>query len=142
MSILKVARLGHPVLRQEASDIEPKDIRSGKFRQLVEDMVETMHEYQGVGLAGPQVHLPLRIFVYEVQAEVARRRGVQQLDAGVLFNATIEPVGDTTIVDWEGCLSVPLLAGEVRRYETLIIRGLDARGQPVEKAIEGYTARI
>ena len=64
MSILKVARLGHPVLREKASDLEVKDIKAGKFRPLIDDMIETMHAYEGVGLAGPQVHLPLRIFVF------------------------------------------------------------------------------
>ena len=76
MSILKVARLGHPVLRQKASDVEVADIKAGKFRALIDDMIETMHEYEGVGLAGPQVHLPLRIFVFEVQEKVAKRRGI------------------------------------------------------------------
>ena len=71
MSILKVARLGHPVLREKASDLEVKDIKAGKFRPLIDDMIETMHAYEGVGLAGPQVHLPLRIFVYEVEERVA-----------------------------------------------------------------------
>ena len=65
--ILKVARLGHPVLREKASDLEIKDIKAGNFRPLIDDMIETMHAYEGVGLAGPQVHLPLRIFVFEVE---------------------------------------------------------------------------
>src|SRR5437763_5095590 len=104
MSILKVARLGHPVLRMKATDVEVKDIKAGKFRALIDDMIETMHEYEGVGLAGPQVHLPLRIFVYEVEEKVAKRRGVAKLGAGVLFNATYEAVGAETITDWEGRL--------------------------------------
>ena len=58
MAILKVARLGHPVLRHKASDVEIKDIKAGKLRALIDDMIETMHEYEGVGLAGPQVHMP------------------------------------------------------------------------------------
>ena len=65
MASLKGARLGHPVLREKASDVELADIKAGKFRTLLEDMVETMHAYEGVGLAGPQVHLPLRVFVFE-----------------------------------------------------------------------------
>ena len=84
MAILKVARLGHPVLRHKASDVEIKDIKAGKFRELIDDMIETMHEYEGVGLAGPQIHLPLRIFVYEVQEKVAKRRGVASVGAGAL----------------------------------------------------------
>ena len=142
MSILRVARLGHPVLRQKASDVEIADIKSGKFRQLIDDMFETMVEYQGVGLAGPQVHQSLKIFVFAVEEEVARRRKVDKVNAGVFFNASLEFVGEAKVTDWEGCLSVPLLAGEVSRYESLIIRGIDVKGEPIEQPITGYTARI
>lgn len=142
MSILKVARLGHPVLRQKASDVEIKDIKTGKFRPLIDDMVETMHAYEGVGLAGPQVHLPLRIFVFEVQEKVAKRRGVKSVGIGVFFNATYEAIGNETITDWEGCLSVPFLGGEVPRYKHLRIRGIDHEGEESELEVEDFTARI
>jgi peptide deformylase len=142
MSILKVARLGHPVLRMKASDVEPADIKAGKFRALIDDMIETMHEYEGVGLAGPQVHLPLRIFVFEVQEKVAKRRGIAKLNAGVFFNAVYEPIGTETITDWEGCLSVPFLGGEVARSKRLRIRGLDHEGNEAELEVTDFTARI
>jgi len=142
MSILKVARLGHPVLRMKSSDVDVADIKAGKFRALVDDMIETMHEYEGVGLAGPQVHLPLRIFVFEVQEKVAKRRGIAKLNAGVLFNAVYEPIGTETITDWEGCLSVPFLGGEVARYKRLRLRGLDHEGNEAELEVTDFTARI
>lgn len=142
MSILKVSRLGHPVLRQRASDVEIADIKAGKFKQLIEDMVETMHAYEGVGLAGPQVHLPLRIFVFEVQERVAKRRGVPKVNVAAMFNATYEPIGTETITDWEGCLSVPFLGGEVPRYKKLRVRGYDHEGEPAELELEDFTARI
>jgi peptide deformylase len=142
MSILKVARLGHPVLRMKASDVEPADIKAGKFRALVDDMIETMHEYEGVGLAGPQVHLPLRIFVFEVQEKVAKRRGIAKLNAGVFFNAVYEPIGAETITDWEGCLSVPFLGGEVARFKRLRVRGLDHEGNETELEVTDFSARI
>jgi len=142
MSILKVARLGHPVLRMKASDVEVADIKAGKFRALIDDMIETMHEYEGVGLAGPQIHLPLRIFVFEVQEKVAKRRGIAKLNAGVFFNAVYEPIGTETITDWEGCLSVPFLGGEVPRYKRLRIRGLDHEGNEAELEVTDFTARI
>jgi len=142
MAILKVARLGHPALRHKASDVEVKDIKAGKFQPLIDDMIETMHEYEGVGLAGPQVHLPLRIFVFEVEERVARRRGIPQLGAGAFFNAVYEPVGDETITDFEGCLSVPFLGGEVARSKRLRIRGLDHEGNEAELEVTDFTARI
>jgi peptide deformylase len=142
MSILKVARLGHPVLRMKASDVEPADIKAGKFRALIDDMIETMHEYEGVGLAGPQVHLPLRVFVFEVQEKVAKRRGIAKLNAGVFFNAVYEPIGTENITDWEGCLSVPFLGGEVARSKRLRVRGLDHEGNETELELTDFSARI
>ena len=142
MSILKVARLGHPVLRQKAIDVEIKDIKAGKFAALIDVMIETMHEYEGVGLAAPQVHLPLRIFVLEVQERVAKRRGIAKLGVSVFFNATYEPVGTETITDWEGCLSVPFLGGDVSRFKRLKVRGIDHEGKPSEIEVTDFTARI
>jgi peptide deformylase len=142
MAILKVSRLGHPVLREKAKDVDPSDIKAGKYKQLIEDMVETMHAYEGVGLAGPQVHLPLRVFVFEVQERVAKRRGVKSVGVGAMFNATYEPVGTERITDWEGCLSVPFLGGETPRYKRIRLRGLDHDGDPVDLEVEDFTARI
>lgn len=142
MSILKVARLGHPVLREKAADVEVKDIKAGKFRALIDDMIETMHAYEGVGLAGPQVHLPLRIFVFEVHERVAKRRGVKSLGVGAIFNSVYEPIDTETITDWEGCLSVPFLGGETPRYKRVLVRGVDHDGDPLELEAEDFTARI
>ena len=142
MAILKVSRLGHPVLRQKALDVEIRDIKAGKFNQLIEDMVETMHAYEGVGLAGPQVHLPLRVFVFEVQERVAKRRGVKQVGVGAIFNATYEGIGTDKITDWEGCLSVPFLGGETPRFKRVRLKGYDHDGDPIELEVEDFTARI
>ncbi len=142
MAILKVSRLGHPVLREKASDVEIKDIKAGKFRPLIDDMIETMHAYEGVGLAGPQIHLPLRIFVFEVQERVAKRRGISKVGAGVFFNATYEAAGNELITDWEGCLSVPFLGGETPRYEKIRLRAVDHEGNNVDLEVKGFTARI
>lgn len=130
------------MLRQVASDVDPAEIKAGTFRQIVENMIETMREYSGVGLAGPQVHLPLRIFVAEVDEAVAARRGVPPLETSVFFNARLDYADDEKIIDYEGCLSVPLLGGQVPRYSRLTLRGLDENGEEVEVQAEGYTARI
>lgn len=142
MSILKVSRLGHPVLRERASDVEIADIKAGKFRELIDDMVETMHAYEGVGLAGPQVHLPLRVFVFEVKERVAKKRGVPKVGIGAMFNATYESIGSEKITDFEGCLSVPFLGGAVGRYKKLRVRGIDHDGEAVDIEVSGFTTRI
>ena len=142
MAILKVARLGHPVLREHAADVEVKDIRKGMFKHLIEDMFETMEAYQGVGLAGPQIHLPFRVFVFALEAPVAKRRRAEPLEPGAIFNATYEAIGGDRVTDWEGCLSVPLLGGECPRYRQILVRGVDAKGDPFERTLEGYAARI
>ncbi len=138
--ILKVSRLGHPVLRQVAEDADPSEVTGGAYRQLVDDMFATMEAYRGVGLAGPQVHLPLRVFVYdskdpEVDASSHLRRGV-------IFNGRYEGVGDAVIDDWEGCLSVPFLGGQVPRYERVRLNGIDENGHSVEFDAMGFLARI
>ena len=140
--ILKVSRLGHPVLRQVASDVDVARIRKGSFRSLIEDMFETMHAYQGVGLAAPQVHLPIRLFVYELPGDIAARRNAEPLEPGVVFNAKYEAIGGDRIVDWEGCLSVPFLSGDCPRYRKIRVTGIDRHGEPFEKTVEGYAARI
>ncbi len=93
-------------------------------------------------VGGPQIRLPLRIFVFEVEEKVAKRRGIPKMNAGVLFNAEYEPIGRETITDWEGCLSVPFLGGEVPRFKRVKVRGLDHEGNPTDFEVEGFPARI
>ena len=98
-------------------------------------MFDTMVEYHGVGLAGPQVHLPLRIFVFDSRQETEPRRGV-------VFNATYEPLDESRVIEWEGCLSVPFLSGQVPRYDKIRVRGVDGNGKALELTASGYLARI
>ncbi|MBW8270758.1 peptide deformylase [Caldovatus aquaticus] len=130
MAILKIARMGHPVLLRVADPVA--DPTAPEIRRLIADMIETMHDAQGLGLAAPQVHVPLRLFVY--------RSG--PAGASVLVNPEIEPVGDEEERGWEGCLSIPGLRGCVARARRIRFRGLDAEGRPVEGEAEGLTARV
>lgn len=138
--ILKVSRLGHPVLRQVAENADAAAIARGAYRQLIDDMFATMEAYRGVGLAGPQVHLNLRIFVYDSKNPDVDPTST--LRRGVVFNGTYEGVGDATMQDWEGCLSVPFLGGQVPRYETVRMRGLDETGNRLDMEATGFLARI
>jgi peptide deformylase len=138
--ILKVSRLGHPVLRERAEEADPAAVARGAYRQLVDDMFATMEAYRGVGLAGPQVHLNLRIFVYD--SKNPDLDPTSPLRRGVVFNGVYEGIGDATIEDWEGCLSVPFLGGQVPRHEKVRLRGLDETGSKIDLEASGFLARI
>jgi peptide deformylase len=145
MSILKVARMGHPVLRAKARPLEAAEIRSTRIQQLIDDMFETMKEYQGVGLAAPQVHESVRLFVAGIS------RGTEEEDDDEdgedvplmeLINPEISVVGRETVEDWEGCLSIPDIRGRVPRAQKILVRAYDRTGKRIEVRATGFTARV
>lgn len=136
MSILKIARMGHPVLRTTA---EPVGALSAEIDRLVDDMIETMADAQGIGLAAPQVHRPLRIIVF---LDVEQREEAGAAQPLVLINPEITPIGDELALGLEGCLSMPGLRGVVPRHGRIRYRGLDRSGQPVEREAAGLHARV
>jgi peptide deformylase len=145
MSILKVARMGHPVLRAKARPLDVSEIRSPGIQQLIDDMFETMHEYHGVGLAAPQVHESLRLFVAGFPPSRDRKEDEDEADRFpevVLINPEVRPEGTETIEDWEGCLSIPDIRGRVPRARQVIVRAFDRRGKPVEIRAAGFSARV
>jgi len=137
MSILKVARMGHPVLRARARAVEPAELKHPLLQKLIDDMIETMHEYHGVGLAGPQVHEDIRIFVALLEEDPGPKS-----EAVVVINPQIVPVGDTTAEGWEGCLSIPDIRGMVPRYTEITVRALDRKGKVVEIPLKDFAARV
>jgi peptide deformylase len=141
MAILKVARLGHPVLRELSRPVPPERIRTAEFQRFIEDMIETMHEYDGVGLAAPQVHVPWRVATIEVAGN-PRYPGAPAVPLTVLVNPEIRAVGEEKEVDWEGCLSVPGLRGKVPRMSALDVTALDREGNPILWHAEGFAARV
>ncbi|MFI5007421.1 MAG: peptide deformylase [Solirubrobacterales bacterium] len=140
MSILKVARLGHPVLRATARDLTRQEIRSPEIQRLIDDMRVTMYEYEGVGLAAPQVHESLRLAVIEVQSSDDRARS--GVPFTVLVNPKVTPLGEETVGGWEGCLSIPDLRGLVPRLKHLKLEALDRHGKPYTLEAEGFHARV
>ena len=140
MAILKVARIGHPVVRTAARPVPPGTVGSRDFQRLLDDMVETMHEYDGVGLAGPQVHVGLRVAVIEVPASDERSRRAVPLT--VLVNPVLTPLGEEREQAWEGCLSVPDLRGVVPRWRRLRLEALDRGGLPYAVEAEDFFARV
>lgn len=139
MSILKVARMGNPVLRKKARKVEPAEIKSPEFQKLVDDMIETMREYDGIGLAAPQVHESLRLAIVGIEEGEGRNRSIRVLP---VVNPEVTPLSKTTAEDWEGCLSLPKLRGRVVRPDRVQVRALDRRGNRVEFDLEGFAARV
>ena len=137
MSILKVARMGHPVLRQRARLLEPAELRHPLTQRLIDDMLETMNEYHGVGLAAPQIHEGLRLFV----ALLADEPGPDS-EAMVVVNPEIVPNGTSKEQGWEGCLSIPDIRGMVPRYTDITVRALDRDGKKVELRLKKFPARV
>jgi peptide deformylase len=137
MSILKVARMGHPVLRERARPVEPAELKHPLLQKLIDDMIETMHEYHGVGLAAPQVHEDLRIFVGLLEEDPGPKS-----DATVVINPQIVPSNQTTAEGWEGCLSVPDIRGMVPRFTEITVRALDRKGKVVEIPLKDFAARV
>jgi peptide deformylase len=141
MAVLKVARLGHPVLRQQAAPVPPADLRSPDVQRLIDDMIETMREYDGAGLAANQVHTLKRIAVIEVQGN-PRYPDVPPIPLTVLINPVVTPLTDEMEEGWEGCLSVPDMRGVVPRYTAVRLECLDRDAQRVELVAKDFFARV
>jgi peptide deformylase len=146
MAILKIARMGHPVLARRADEVA--DPASPEMRRLVADMVETMIDANGAGLAAPQVHVPLRVVVFQAPGE-RTRDGVGATEMfdhtaplTVLVNPVIEVVDPALDGGWEGCLSVPGLRGFVERPGHIRYRGYDTNGNVVARTAKGFHARV
>jgi peptide deformylase len=129
MAILKIARMGHPVLLAQAAPVP--DPTTPDMRRLVRDMAETLRDAGGIGLAAPQVHESLRLFLWR-DGETLR----------TLFNPTLTPLSEERALGWEGCLSIPGLRGKVPRVTRLAWRGLDENAEAVEGVAEGLGARV
>lgn len=141
MALLKIARMGHPVLRKPAAVVD--DPAAPWVRRLIDDMLETMEDAGGTGIAAPQVHAPHRIVVFRVIGErVTDLAGDGEVGLTVLINPVIEPVGSEVALGWEGCLSVPGLRGAVPRHLHIRYRGLGLDGNPIEREAAGFHARV
>jgi peptide deformylase len=139
MSILKVARMGHPVLRAKARALERGEIRKPALQHLIDDLIETMDEYRGVGLAAPQVHVGLRLFVAVLNADDTDDG---EREPVVIVNPEITPVGSDLVEGWEGCLSIPDIRGQVPRAREITLRALDRHGERIERRVHDFPARV
>lgn len=133
MSILRVARMGHPVLRQIAAPIPAERISSDQVQRLIDDMLDTVAEYDGAGLAAPQVHEPVRLVVLNFEDD----EGLQ-----VWINPEIEILTDEITASLEGCLSVPQVRGVVARPAAVHVRALDRHGRQIDLQLHGFPAVV
>jgi peptide deformylase len=141
MAILKIARMGHPVLRRPAEDVA--DPTAPEVHTLIRDMMETMEDADGAGLAAPQVHVPRRVVIFHVPDERAENEGGEApVPLTVLINPVIEPLTEEKELGWEGCLSVPGLIGAVPRFTHIRYSGLAPDGSRIEREAADFHARV
>jgi peptide deformylase len=141
MAVLKVARLGHPILRRVAEPVSPEAIGAPEIQRLIDDMLETMADHDGAGLAAPQVHVSRRVVTYGVETN-PRYPDAEPVPLTVLINPTITPVGEEQEEDWEGCLSVPDLRGKVPRWTRVRVTAWGRDGQPLRFTASDFHARV
>lgn len=152
--------MGHPVLRERARRVEPAEIATPEFQKLIDDMLETLDEYDGIGLAAPQVHESVRLVLVGIhESREADEEDEEREEDGIggnegsgeegngltvlaLINPEIRPVGRETSEDWEGCLSLPGLRGRVTRPDEVTVVALDREGKRIELQLQGYPARV
>lgn len=139
MAVRPVLRMGDPRLLQRSQPV----VRFGtpELHELLRDMEDTMHALNGAGLAAPQIGVLLRVVIFGFSAS-PRYPDAQPVPYTVLINPLLEPLSDEMEGGWEGCLSVPGMRGEVPRYRHLRYRGFDASGQPIDRSVEGFHARV
>lgn len=141
MAILKIAQMGNPVLRRPADPVPVKSITSPVLQNFIDDMIATMREYSGVGLAAPQVHESLQVVVIESQ-ENPRYPHAPTIPLTVLVNPVIEHLNDEVEEDWEGCLSIPDIRGKVLRHREVRVRAHDREGKHLDFSVKDFFARV
>ena len=129
--------MGHPVLRTPARALDKAAVRNPLTQKFIDDMIETMHEYHGVGLAAPQVHEDARVFVGLLDEEPGAKS-----EAIALINPEITPDGPDKQDGWEGCLSIPDIRGMVPRFTSIMVRALDRDGRAIELRLKNFAARV
>jgi peptide deformylase len=140
MAILKVGRIGHPAVRTPGRNLTDEEIVSPATQRLIDDMIETMYDYDGVGLAAPQIHVGLRLAVIEVSA--SDERVEDQVPLTVLVNPVVTPLGAEKVPGWEGCLSIPDLRGIVPRFARVRLDACDRKGKAYTLEATEFFARV
>lgn len=139
MAVRTILRMGDPRLLQAAQPVT--DFADPALERLIDDMFETMVVAGGVGLAAPQIGVPLQLVIFGF-AQSARYPNAESVPQTILINPVITPLADEQTLGWEGCLSLPGLRGEVPRFSRIRYRGFDEHGQPIDRSVQGFHARV
>lgn len=134
--------MGHPTLRRRARDVTGAELRDSAFAELITDMVDTLHHAGGIGLAAPQIDVPLRLAIIEIPGGASRYGEIPAMPLTVFVNPTIEVIDTAAAGYWEGCLSVPGLRGWVERPQHVRVRATDERGAPIDLELKGFLATV
>ena len=142
MAVRKIIRMGHPTLRQVAAPYPVDKLGTPEFDRLIEDMIDTLHDYGGIGLAAPQINEPVRVALIELPAGPSRYGELEAIPLTVFVNPVLEPLPGPSAGYWEGCLSVPGLRGFVERPQALRVSALDRSGAPIRLEPRGFLATV
>ncbi len=142
MAVRKIIRMGHPVLRRRARPLRHEELASDELHRLVADMVDTLHDYGGIGLAAPQVNESVRLALIEIPGGPTRYGELDHMPLTVCVNPEIEVLDETVAGYWEGCLSIPGLRGFVERPQHIRVRYLDLEGDQCELEARGFLATV
>ncbi|WP_050435665.1 peptide deformylase [Chondromyces crocatus] len=139
MTLLKIAQIGHPILRQRAREVTQEELASEATQRFIDDLIATMRDANGAGLAATQVHEPVRIVAVEVENN-PRYPYKPKIPLTVVVNPVIEKLTEETFENYEGCLSVPNLRGVVERHVEIRLTGWDREGKPIDRLYRGLSA--
>ncbi len=139
MTLRQIAQIGNPILRQRAREVPPEELATGAMQAFIDDLIETMRDANGAGLAAIQIHEPVRICALEVK-DNPRYPYKPNIPLTILVNPVLTPIGDETFQNYEGCLSVPDLRGVVRRHAEIRVQALDRTGKELDFVARGITA--
>ena len=142
MALREIIRMGHPTLRRVARPLEIAELRSERVLRLIEDMVDTLHQVGGIGLAAPQVNESLRLAIVDIPGGASRYGEIPAMPLTVFVNPEVDVLEGETAGYWEGCLSIPGLRGYVERPQRVRVRALDIHGKGIELELNGFLATV
>ena len=142
MPVRRIVRMGHPALREPAKPLADDEIGSNEMHRLLADMIDTLHDYGGIGLAAPQINEPLRIAIIELPGGPSRYGELPAIPLTAFINPEVEILDAQTAGYWEGCLSVPGLRGYVERPQHIRVRAFNQRREPMELTLQGFAATV